>query len=268
MKRWFGLWCVVSMGCTAETGTVSTGPESDLDIENDWDAAEEGGCADSWVLTYAIEGRIDITHTPLNIGNADALVGGLDTDEIVLRLADDDGVPADGQVLITDFELLQDFQVSVNMWGEIAIITDLLSSASDECGLASGQLDGSMMIWDECSFGAEYGTTSWSPDESAYGPGCISDHRVEGIVECLDDSVLASCEDGWLDEGENRLNYVYNQPMLDFEFDGSDLESFSMTGLEYGTELPTFTNNRTWLSLVGDLKSMSLEPTPDCLCGE
>jgi hypothetical protein len=265
-SKWWA--SVLLVGCVETVETEAAGPEDDLDFETEWETDDEGGCPDSWVLTYAIDGRVDITHTPLNIGNADALVGGLEMDELVLRLADDGGSPAEGQVLVTHFELLQDFQVSVNMWGEIAIITDLLSTASDECGLSSGELDGSTVTWDDCSFGAEHGTTSWSPDEGAYGPGCISDYHVEGIVECVDDALLASCSDGWLDEGDNVLDYVYNQPMLSLEFDSDDLESFTMKGTDYGTELPTFTNNRTWLSLNGELKSMSLEPTPDCLCAE
>jgi len=256
------------MGCSAETAIDPAGVEDDVPIDHDWDRDEEGGCPESWVLTYSLEGRVDITDTPLDIGNADALVGGLVSDEIELRLVDDGGVPADGQVLITHFDLLQDFSVSVDMLGEITIISDLLSTASDECGLASGQLEGSTMMWDDCSFGAEHGTTSWNPDDAAYGPGCISDYRVEGTVDCVDDSWLASCSDGWLDEGVNELDYVYNQPMLDFEFDSVDLERFTMQGSVYGTELPTYTNNRTWLALEGELTSMSLEPTPDCLCAE
>ena len=268
MKRMMAFWGLLGLGCTADTISDSGVSEEDVEIENDWTPDEEGGCPESWVLTYGISGRVDITHTPLNIGNADALVGGLETDEIVLRFADDGGVPADGQVLMTYFELVQDFQVSVNMWGEIAIITDLLSLAEDECGLASAELDGSSLTWDDCSFGAEHGSTRWSPNEGAFGPGCVSDYHVEGIVECVDDSVLASCSDGWLDEGENVLDYVYEQPMLSFDFDGPDLDRFTMIGSDYGTELPTFTNNRTWLSLEGELKSMSLEPTPDCLCTE
>ena len=46
------------------------------DQNDDTDETEENNCPDSWVLTYALEGRVDITHTPLNIGNADAAVGG------------------------------------------------------------------------------------------------------------------------------------------------------------------------------------------------
>ena len=262
---WIGL---VLHGCTAEPTTEPAGPADDAPIENDWESEEDGGCADTWVLTYSIRGQVDITDTPLNIGNADAQVGGLETDEIVLRLADDGGAPADGQVLLTEFELLQDFQVSVNLLGEIAIITDLLSLAVDECGLSSGELSGSTLTWDECSFGAEHGTTSWSPDDGAYGPGCISDYQVTGTVDCVDDALLASCSDGWLDEGVNVLDYVYNQPMLRLDFDSPGLERFTMIGTDYGTELPTFTNNRTWLSLEGELKSMTLEPTPECLCAE
>ena len=88
------------------------------------------------------------------------------------------------------------------------------------------------------------------------------------IVECVDNSWLASCEDGWLLEGENTLDFTYNQPLLELEFDTPELERFTMEGSDYGTELPTNTNNRTWLRLVGQLKSIALEETPDCLCGK
>ena len=243
--------------------------DSDEDEEtDDGDAqVEEDGCPDTWVLTYGLEGRVDITDTPLDIGNAEVFVGGLDTDELVLRVPDDGGAPADGAAVLTAFNLLQDFTVSVNLFGEIALFTNLLSTAADECGVATGQLEGSTVAWDECSYGEEHGTTKWSPDEGAEGAGCVTDYRVEGIVDCVDDSMLASCEDGWLEEGENLLDYVYNQPMLDLEFDSTSLERFTMEGAAYGAELPTYTNNRTWLMLDGTLKSMSLEPTPDCLCG-
>ena len=87
-------------------------------------------------------------------------------------------------------------------------------------------------------------------------------------MDCVDDALLASCEDGWLDEGSNELDYIYNQPMLSLDFDDVGLEHFTMQGLDYGTELLTYTNNRTWLALDGHLKSMSLEPTPECLCAE
>ena len=259
---------VVLMGCAAPLVTEPAGVEDDVAIAHDWDRDETGGCPDSWVLTYGIQGRVDITDTPLNIGNADALVGGLEEDEIVLRVMDDGGVPAEGQVLIAAFDLLQEFRVSVDMFGEIAIVTDLLSTAADECGVASGQLAGSTITWDECGFGTDHGTNSWNPDDAAYGPGCIRDYHVAGVVECEDNAWLASCEDGWLDEGVNELDYIYNQPMLRFDFDSADLESFTMVGGDYGTELPTYTNNRTWLMLEGVLKRMTLEPTPDCLCGE
>ena len=56
--------------------------------------------------------------------------------------------------------------------------------------------------------------------------------------------------------------------MLRFDFDSTDLERFTMTAGLVGTEVPTYTNNRTWLTLEGTLKSMSLEPTPDCLCDD
>ena len=272
------------IGCTSENSCESVSNETEntpeIEYEYDWSATEDistdaldseqdidsPSCPDSWVLTYSLKGRIDITHTPLNIGNADAEVGGLDGDEIVLRIPNQNGIPDQTQVLITYFNLLQDFRVSVNMLGEIAIITNLQSTAYNECGLASGVLDGDLIAWDECQFGFEYGTTRWDPDDGAYGMGCIQDYLVEGTVICQDNSWLASCSDGWLEEGVNTLYYTYNQPMLDFQFDSNTLERFTMKSSLYGTEIPTYTNNRTWLSLEGELKRMELEPTPDCLC--
>jgi hypothetical protein len=242
--------------------------EDEIDAQDDADTGTD--CPDSWLLTYGISGRVDITDTPLDIGNADAQVGGLQSDEIVLRLPDDGGEPGQGEVWVTSFDLLQDFTVAINLLGlgEIAIDTYLMSTASDACGLASGQREGSTISWDACTFGARHGTNNWSPDEGAEGAGCISDYHVEGVVECLDDSVLASCSDGWLEDGENVLDYVYNQPMLNFQFDSADLERFTMTAGAVGAEVPTYTNNRTWLSLSGELKHMRLEPTPACLCDE
>ena len=200
---------LVSMGCSGQTVMEPASPEDDVDIEYDWELDEDGGCPDSWVLTYALGGRIDITDTPFDMGNTDVEVGGAEIDQIELRLADVDGAPAtDGQVLITSFGILQDFSVTVDILGDFTVITDLLSTASDECGLASGELDGSTVSWDECGFGAEHGTPSWTPAEGAYGPGCVGDYHVEGIVECVDDSMVASCTDAWFDEGVNEMGCI------------------------------------------------------------
>ena len=270
MKRVLGLFL---FGCATPTDPGSNEPvvmfgndESDSDASVGWSRDDDGACPDTWVLTYALDGRVDITHTPLNLGNADADVGGLDTDELVIRMPDAGGAPVPGQVQITAFELTQAFEVSVNMFGDITIVSDLLLFADDECGLSSGSFDGSAVEWDRCEYGPDHGSNDWGPDDGASGPGCLNDYQVEGVIECVDDSLVVSCADGWLDEGENVFDYAYNQPMLDLQFDGSDLQRFTMVGADYGAEVPTYSNNRTWLSLTGELKTMSLERTPDCLC--
>jgi len=135
---------VVLMGCSARLETVSIeadneeahagaedsddsegggGSEGSQDAADPVDSGDDDGavgneedeqqglCPDSWVLTYSLQGRVDITDTPFNVGNSEAPVGGLDSDEIVLRLWDQDGAPALGEVLITSFRLLQDFEV-------------------------------------------------------------------------------------------------------------------------------------------------------------
>ncbi len=270
------VWLVaMSAGCSSSNPTEpSTAVELDepgaaVDADEpapQWESDDDGSCPDSWVLTYSLTGRVDITHTPLDLGNADATVGGLATDELVLRVSDDNGSPKAGRVVVTDFELTQDFEVAVNMFGEIAIVSDLLLFAEDECGVATGRLNGQTLSWDGCEFGPQHGSNEWGPDDGAYGPGCLNDYHVEGTIECIDESLLVSCSDGWLDEGENTFDYVYNQPMLNLVFDGPDLGGFTMYGDEYGAEVPTYSNNRTWLGLTGELKEMALEPTPECLC--
>ena len=170
--KWASWWmCVGLVGCVApadSVGTVDDGAEASsggsdessseepVDSEDTEDDTEEeqevqeDGCPDSWVLTYGLLGRVDITDTPLDIGNAEALVGGLESDELVLRLPDDDGVPGDGAAQLISLDLLQDFEVSINLLGlgEIAIVTYLMSSAADECGVALGDFQGASIEWD------------------------------------------------------------------------------------------------------------------------
>ena len=294
-KLWLGVFLV---GCTtkadSEADADSSPSESaeettvqeaeDLDESDEMDGSsddsedepedepeeevEEGDCGSSWVLTYGLTGRIDVTNTPLGIGNAYADVGGLETDELVLRIPDDGGKPAEGPVVLTSMELLQDFKISVDFTGEISIESYLSTGVSDQCGAATGVLTGSNIEWDQCTFGDKHETNEWSPDEGATGPGCMQDYTIEGVIECIDNSLLVTCGAGWLDDGVNELDCTYNQPMLDLVFDSVDLESFTMTAGEVGVEVPTYTNNRTWMSLEGVLKSMELKPIPACLCPE
>ena len=132
--------------------------------------------------------------------------------------------------------------------------------------MASGSFNGTEIVWNDCSPGQNYGSPSWTPDQGAFGSGCLTDYHVTGAITCVDDSLAGGCSDGWLNDGPNHQDYIYNQPLLDFVFETEDLEIFTMTGAQYGTEVPTYSNNRTWLSLEGRLISRSLEPTPDCLC--
>ena len=108
MKNTLLCLSVALLGCAPQESSTADS-NTDTPIETDWsqgneesendtesssdsqdaEEPEEDRCPDSWLLTYALNGRVDITHTPLNIGNADALVGGLDTDELVLRIPDD-----------------------------------------------------------------------------------------------------------------------------------------------------------------------------------
>jgi len=258
------------IGCASEkTETTETNPSGDsqeqAQIDESW-KDEDDSCPPSWLLTYALDGQIDITHTPLDMGNASALVGGRDQDELVIRVPDDNGVPAAGTILLTQFNLLQDFSVSVDMIGEFTVVSDLLSTANNECGAATGTLEETTIRWAQCTYGANHGEPAWSPDDGASGVGCIADYHVTGNIECIDNSLLVGCDNGWLDEGDNPQDYRYAQPLLELRFDSPALETFTMKGEEHGVELPTYANNRTWLTLEGTLKKQELTETPSCLC--
>ena len=58
-SKWWA--CVLLVGCVETVETDPAGPEDDVEVETEWEVDDEGGCPDSWVLTYAIEGRVDIT---------------------------------------------------------------------------------------------------------------------------------------------------------------------------------------------------------------
>lgn len=261
---YFSLWLPL-MGClNSSPPSVST--EENPEIELEWETSEDGGCSDSWVYRYALYGIVDVTDTPLGMGDDSASVGGLAADELVIRFADNDGSPAVGQAIITDYHITQHFTIVMNMLGELSIETDLVAHTSDECGVASGTFDSHSIEWDVCEYGTGYGTTSWTPDQGAVGAGCLREYHVTGAITCEDDSLAGGCSDGWLEDGPNVQDYSYQQPLLAFEFTGDNLENFTMSGIQYGTEIPTYSNNRTWLTLQGRLVSATLEPTPDCLC--
>ena len=152
------------------------------------------------------------------------------------------------------------------MFGAYTISSDLFSQAQNECGAAVGLIDDNTLKWAECNYGEHHGSPAWTPDQGATGLGCINDYHVQGNIECIDETPLGTCADGWLEEGENLQDYIYNQTLLNFTFTAEDLHHFVMRGHEFGVEIPTYSNNRTWLSLEGTLKEMTLEDTPSCLC--
>jgi hypothetical protein len=103
---------------------------------------------------------------------------------------------------------------------------------------------------------------SWTPDDAASGTGCIADYKSVGTVTCTDNSVLASCSQGNLTDGENKQDEMWNQPINTFVF-ATDLKSFTMGGEggpaiekqkappEPGVETPNRSPSFTWFNLSG-----------------
>jgi hypothetical protein len=101
----------------------------------------------------------------------------------------------------------------------------------------------------------------------------MNNYNMAGTITCMDGSSLLDCSSGGLSDGLNIEDTTYNQPLNHIEFsdDWSTILMAETGGPEdtpddYGVETPSRVESRNWLSLSGNLRSMELTPTPDCLC--
>lgn len=240
-----------SDGTTDTTSNVSSGSSS---------SSGNNGCSiPSWDVTYEIKGNFMITGTTLGLGDATNAIG---PGTITLRFPDSGGAPATGGIQVLEYNMPIKFSQTTS---GLTVDTDVVASAGPNgCGVASGKLTGTTLLWDSCMYNASNGDspTSWTPDDAASGEGCIADYHSVGTVTCTDNSPLATCMQGNLTDGENKQDETWNQPLNTFVF-SEDLKSFSMGGEggppidkqkappQPAVETPNRSPSYTWFTLQG-----------------
>jgi hypothetical protein len=216
-----------------------------------------GTCA----LTYDVEGTFQITGTPLHMGDGTFAIG---PGTLIVRVPSADGVaPSDGAANVLCYETKQRFEVG-------GVITSVHAYAASSGGdaLSSGALAGDTITWDECTYGSTYcqSVSSWTPDDAASGPGCVTGYHSEGDVNC---TLNKACALGALQGGHNPQDEVWDQPFNDLVF-GEGFETVTMSGLggpdtsacaapdgvDDKVEIPNRSPSRTWVAFTGALRTM------------
>ena len=128
--------------------------------------------------------------------------------------------------------------------------------------LASGTLTTGVLTWDTCTYSDTYGdsNTSWTPADTATGPGCLSNYTSTGDVNCAAPEFV--CGVGNLEVGHNIQNGMWIQPLNSFEF-GTELGTLTMGGLgrppestvDDKVEVPNSAPSRTYLGFTATLMS-------------
>ena len=252
MNHLIRLTALLAMGCFGSNEPDPGLPPADAGV-----TVPDGGvgnCGDSWVLTYRINGTFYITDTTAGMGNADEpLTEGL----LKIRVPDVDGSPGAGEVYLTQFSHGERFTVTA--FG-IETATDVAVRAGpNPCGLAQGTRQDETVTWATCTLSDTHGVdkNSWTPDDSAEGPGCLNDYTTNGNVACT--GLL--CSTGGLEEGDNPQSERYNQPLSPLVF-SEDWNTFSMER----AEIPNRSPSRTWFDLQGILVDQTRSNIPMCLC--
>jgi hypothetical protein len=231
-------------------------------------ASGTGGTAcESWVITYTITGKFNITATPLGLGDVERDIG---PGELAIRFKDGGSGPVAGAARLLAYRMPMKFSVAT---AGLTVTTDVVASgARDECGRAAGTLTGTTLAWAACNYSSSHGTADWIPDNAASGAGCIREYHTQGIVNCNDQSTLASCSQGNLQDGDNTQNETFNQPLNSFVFNAG-LSSFQMRAAggpsgsdDKGVETPNRAPGRTFFNLDGTEKGREKVPAPACAC--
>lgn len=215
---------------------------------------------DTCILRYAIASdgaQFQITGTNLMLGDATFDVG---PGEVVIRVSADTetDTPTDGAAGVLCHDIRQNFR---NMQGVITY-TRGSAVATTSAVLASGTLTEGVLTWDTCTYSDTYGDSisSWTPADTATGPGCLANYTSTGDVNCAAPSFV--CGVGNLQVGHNIQDGTWTQPLNSFEF-GTELGTLTMGGLDQPpeatvddkVEIPNDSPSRTYLGFTATLVS-------------
>lgn len=249
-----GYTCAVAAGST-DTRTFCVFEELDVCAHNAvWE--EPGTC----ILRYAIAAdgaQFQITATSAGLGNATFDVG---PGEVVIRTTanTETDTPMDGPAGVLCHDIRQNFR---NMQGVITYTRGSAVSTTSAV-LASGTLATDVLTWDTCTYSDTYGDgpSSWTPADTATGPGCLANYTSTGDVNCAAPEFV--CNVGNLEVGHNIQDGMWIQPLNSFEF-GTELGTLTMGGLDQPpeatvddkVEIPNSSPSRTYLGFTATLVS-------------
>lgn len=249
-----GYTCMAAAGST-DTRMFCLVEEPEICTHNPaWEVA--GTC----VLRYAIAdggAQFQITGTSAGLGNATFDVG---PGEVVIRTTanTETDEPMDGAAGVLCHDIRQNFR---NMQGVITYTRGSAVSTTSAV-IASGTLASNVLTWDTCTYSDTYGdsVSSWTPADTATGPGCLAGYRSQGDVNCTAPEFV--CGVGNLDVGHNIQDGMWTQPLNGFEF-GADLATLTMAGLNQPpeatvddkVEIPNSSPSRTYLGFTATLVS-------------
>lgn len=268
-------------------------PEPMTCAERRKEAPEAGSCR----LVYQLDGRFQISATPLGMG--DTKGGENEFDKrglLIVDLPAADGAVADaGAARVDCFELDQTITVS----GPVTVSTAVYASYDGAEG-AEGELSvdtdagTARLIFDECIYDRNWFLQDesgkarslqerFTPDDEITGAGCLHAYQSVGSVFCEGSQTL--CDAGLLQQGSNAQHDVWTQPWNDLVF-GADFETVELGGTDFilvdgeddpvpvcegspvggssckgeeAVEIPSFNPSRTWLSFTGTLVSNSCD---------
>src|SRR5690625_171121 len=241
------------------------------------DCETSGGDTKTCIAVYDLSATMEIAGTPGGLGDATAadLPG-----QLALRYTESEENaegPADGSPV----EVLHWF-VRNEIYVDLAKITTVVNAFTPTCNgvtdiedktnipdfcafdanadtaaRASSVYDASCqaVVWDACDFPPEYSEDpsggGYLPEHTAEGPGCLSNYRSQGNVNCEGGFM---CGMGDLSEGDNIQDGVWGQPLEAFTLsaDGTNVELAR-------TRTPNGQPSSTYLSFTGERTSVSCE---------
>jgi hypothetical protein len=223
-------------------------------------------------VTYALEAEMWITDTPLGLGNIHTPIG---PGTLVVEVPANTGQPAtSGSARVKCFELDQRFSVTSPVPIDTAVRASFVSAGS-----ATGTLSSGVLTFADCSYAATRGvsSTSWTYEDAASGPGCLTSYASRGGVYCD----LGLCGTGGLMLGSNPQDEVWTQPFNALTFtggfnavamggaaqllvDGTLVNSCSTSPClaEQAVEIPNDKQSRTWMAFTGSLLADGVRCTP------
>lgn len=254
------------------------------------EAPEAGSCR----LVYQLDGRFQITATPLQMG--DTKGGELEYGKRGLLIVDlpkdADSIGESGPARVACFELDQFITVP---GPPVTVATAVYATFDGEEG-GTGELVTSpegeaRLALDECVYdrnwfmknaeGKDRSLQSrFTPEDKIEGDGCLHGYSSTGAVFCEGGAAL--CSAGLLEPGSNPQADVWTQPWNDLVF-GEDFKTVKLGGTETilvdgeddpvavcegspldrsckgeeAVEIPSRNPSRTWLSFEGTLLSNS-----------